>query len=64
LARLATRARLAVASHDARLYDKGQGVGGRMATRRVTTKLGDAFFDHEAQYLTARTAEIASCIDD
>jgi renalase len=37
-----------------RLYDKGRGLGGRMATRRVATELGEASFDHGAQYFTAR----------
>jgi predicted NAD/FAD-dependent oxidoreductase len=37
-----------------RLFDKGRGAGGRMATRRVDTPLGQAAFDHGAQYLTAR----------
>ena len=31
------------------VFDKARGVGGRMATRR----LGDATFDHGAQFLTA-----------
>jgi len=37
-----------------RLFDKGRGLGGRMATRRVTTELGEASFDHGAQYFTVR----------
>lgn len=32
-----------------RVVDKGRGVGGRMATRRI----GEATFDHGAQYITA-----------
>ena len=31
------------------VVDKGRGIGGRMATRRV----GDAVFDHGAQFITA-----------
>lgn len=37
--------------HNVLVVDKGRGVGGRMATRRI----GDAVFDHGAQFLTART---------
>ncbi len=36
---------------DVTLLDKGRGVGGRMATRRIE----DAVFDHGAQFLTARS---------
>jgi len=36
------------------LFDKGHGPGGRMSTRRADTPLGEAAFDHGAQYLTAR----------
>ena len=38
---------------DVVVLDKGRGVGGRLATRRV----GDATFDHGAQFLTTRTPE-------
>jgi len=41
---------LAAAGHRVILLDKGRGVGGRMATRR----LGDAVFDHGAQFFTVR----------
>ncbi len=34
------------------VLDKGRGVGGRLATRRI----GDAVFDHGAQFFTARDA--------
>ena len=37
------------------LVDKGCGVGGRMATRRI----GDAHFDHGAQFFTVREPEFA-----
>ncbi len=36
------------------LFDKSRGVGGRMASRRVMTALGEVSFDHGAQYMTAR----------
>lgn len=41
---------LAAAGKKVAVFDKGRGVGGRMATRRI----GDAVFDHGAQYFTAR----------
>lgn len=36
------------------LLDKGRAPGGRMSTRRVDTSIGQAAFDHGAQYFTAR----------
>lgn len=63
MAGLAAGTRLAVAGHDVRLFDKGRSAGGRMATRRVSTELGDAMFDHGAQYFTVRTPEFAACVD-
>lgn len=39
---------------DVIVFDKGRGPGGRMSTRRIDTPLGEAAFDHGAQYLTAR----------
>lgn len=39
------------AGMDVTVLDKGRGVGGRMATRRID----DAVFDHGAQFLTARS---------
>lgn len=38
------------------VVDKGRGVGGRLATRRV----GDATFDHGAQFVTARSTEFSA----
>ncbi|MEN2746785.1 NAD(P)-binding protein [Sphingomonas sp. T9W2] len=40
--------------HDVIVFDKGRGPGGRMSTRRIDSPLGEAAFDHGAQYLTAR----------
>lgn len=37
------------------VLDKGRGIGGRMATRRVALSSGEARFDHGAQYFTAKT---------
>jgi hypothetical protein len=39
--------------------DKGRGVGGRVASRRV----GEATFDHGAQFVTARTPRFAAWLD-
>ena len=36
------------------LFDKGRAPGGRMSTRRVMTPVGEASFDHGAQYFTVR----------
>lgn len=54
MAGLACARRLSAAGLAPVVLDKGRGVGGRMATRRVM--LGDAAvrFDHGAQYFTAR----------
>jgi len=45
---------LSAAGQKVRVLDKGRGVGGRMATRRITTGWGELRFDHGAQYFTAR----------
>ncbi|MEM7142680.1 MAG: FAD-dependent oxidoreductase [Actinomycetota bacterium] len=42
-----------------RVIDKSRGVGGRMASRRV----GDARFDHGAQFFTVRSPEFAEVVD-
>lgn len=54
LAGLTCARALAEAGGAVELFDKGRSAGGRMATRRVDTPLGQAAFDHGAQYLTAR----------
>jgi hypothetical protein len=43
---------------DVVVLDKGRGVGGRLATRRV----GEATFDHGAQFITTHTDEFAATI--
>jgi predicted NAD/FAD-dependent oxidoreductase len=48
---LCAAAALKSAGHPVTVVDKGRGVGGRMATRR----LGAATLDHGAQFVTART---------
>ena len=45
---------LASAGHQVSLFDKGRGPGGRLSTRRVDTPIGQAQFDHGAQFFTAR----------
>lgn len=49
--------------HDVIMFDKGRGPGGRMSTRRIDTPLGEAAFDHGAQYLTARDAAFVAQVD-
>lgn len=39
--------------HGVTIFDKGRGVGGRLATRRI----GDGVFDHGAQFFTVREEE-------
>lgn len=47
-----------------RLFDKGRGPGGRMSTRRTETVVGEARFDHGAQYLMPESTEFKSAIKD
>lgn len=51
---LSCASQLVRSGHSVELYDKGRGPGGRMSTRRMSTPLGDAHFDHGAQYFTVR----------
>lgn len=53
-----TAARRLAPTCDVSVLDKGRSVGGRMATRRI----GDAVFDHGAQFMTAHTDEFAERI--
>jgi len=41
------------------VIDKGRGIGGRMATRRI----GGATFDHGAQFVTARDSRFAALLE-
>ncbi len=59
VAGLAAAADLARAGARVRVLDKGRGVGGRLASRRI----GDATFDHGAQFLTAQTSRFAALVD-
>ena len=56
MAGLACADALKNAGHRVAVFDKGRGPGGRMATRRLQTALGEVAIDHGAQYFTARDA--------
>jgi predicted NAD/FAD-dependent oxidoreductase len=62
MAGLAAGTRLKRAGHNVRLFDKGRGAGGRMASRRIDTTLGEAVFDHGAQYFKAREEAFTECV--
>lgn len=53
LAGLTAARELTQHGHDVRIFDKGRGVGGRLATRR----LANGRADHGAQYFSARSAD-------
>ena len=46
--------------HEVVVFDKGRGVGGRLATRRIK----DATLDHGAQFFTVRNDEFQKYVDD
>jgi predicted NAD/FAD-dependent oxidoreductase len=46
--------------HDVTVFDKGRGVGGRLATRRIK----DATLDHGAQFFTVRSDELQTHVDE
>jgi predicted NAD/FAD-dependent oxidoreductase len=54
---------LAAAGRQVRLYDKGRGAGGRLATRRAEVAGARLQFDHGAQYLTARGAPFRQALE-
>lgn len=59
MAGIACARALADAGHAPVVFDKGRGIGGRMATRRA----GDGLqFDHGAQYVTARGPAFAAVL--
>ena len=53
-----TAAHLLVPTCEVVVLDKGRGVGGRLATRRI----GDATLDHGAQFMTTHTPEFAEVV--
>lgn len=59
LAGLLAARELIANGHEVLVLDKGKGVGGRLATRRI----GDAVFDHGAQFFTVRDARFQNLVD-
>ena len=59
LAGLLAARELTANGHDVVVLDKGKGVGGRLATRRI----GDAAFDHGAQFFTVRDPRFQAIVD-
>ena len=64
LAGLACARVLADAGMAVQVLDKGRGIGGRMATRRVALEGAALRFDHGAQYVTARDPGFAALLAD
>ncbi len=60
MAGLACARRLTGAGHQPVIFDKGRGIGGRVATRRA----GGLHFDHGAQYVTAKEAGFAAVLEE
>ena len=61
---LACAQRLVRAGLDPLVLDKGRGIGGRMATRRVKVAEREISFDHGAQYFSVRDPAFAAAISD
>lgn len=62
MAGLACATALSQSGHKVRLFDKGRGPGGRMATRRVDQADRQLSFDHGAQYFTATSTAFQSAV--
>lgn len=60
MAGLAAAGDLVRAGQRVLVVEKGRGVGGRVASRRI----GEATFDHGAQFVTARTPRFAAWLDE
>lgn len=60
LSGLAAARELHSRGHNVTVFDKGRGVGGRLATRRA----GTATFDHGAQFFTVRSEEFQKQVDE
>jgi predicted NAD/FAD-dependent oxidoreductase len=63
MAGLSAAKRLLELGHKVEVFDKGRGPGGRMSTRREPLNGGTVFFDHGAQYFTARTPLFQAQLD-
>lgn len=63
MAGLACARRLTDAGLSVVVLDKGRGIGGRMATRRVMLTGGEVRFDHGAQYFTVTDAGFRGVLD-
>lgn len=60
---LCAATRLRDLGHDVTILDKGRGVGGRLATRRIETPDGaTAIVDHGAQFFTVRSDEFGAAV--
>ncbi|MBB3898987.1 NAD(P)/FAD-dependent oxidoreductase [Roseococcus suduntuyensis] len=64
LAGLTAARLLAAAGRPVRVFDKGRGVGGRLATRRITHDGVTHSFDHGAQYVRAEGKGFAALLDE
>ena len=50
---------------DVAILDKGRGIGGRMATRRIPhADYGEGIFDYGVQYITAQSEEFKKWLDE
>jgi renalase len=63
LAGLTAARRLQEAGLDTVVLEKGRGVGGRMATRRITVGDTTARLDHGAQFFTVRSPEFRAVVE-
>jgi predicted NAD/FAD-dependent oxidoreductase len=63
IAGLSAAARLTEAGRDVRLFDKGRGPGGRLATRRAEVRGEMLFFDHGTQYFTLSNPAFAEQVE-
>ena len=64
MAGLACATELSRSGVDLHMFDKGRGVGGRMASRVIPTLLGDTVFDMGAQYFTAHSDDFRAAVKE
>jgi renalase len=60
---LAAAARLRAAGRDVLVLEKSRGLGGRAATRRIESAMGEVSVDHGAQYFTVRDRRFQDHVD-